>query len=78
MNPIEHPEMILLIHGETIRREMNRGARERIGRGDIPRPVGRRQPSRLRAAISRGLIALARRIEPNDPATSGTPATARH
>ncbi len=77
MNPIEHPETILLIHNEMIRREMHRGARERIGRGDIPRPDGR-QPSRLRIALSHGLIALARRIEPNEPADSGIPAAARH
>lgn len=78
MNPIEHPESILLIHNEMIRREMNRGAREQIGRADIPRPGGGRQPSRLRIAISHGLIALARRIEPNEPADSGIPAAARH
>ncbi len=78
MHPIEHPETIMLIHDEMIRREIARGKRERTGRDDIPGPHDRNRPGQLRNTISRGLIALARRIAPDEVAETGLPAGARH
>lgn len=69
MNPIEHPETIMLIHNEKLRREMGRGRRQRIGRNDIPGPIDRNGPGRrLRLTISHGLLALAHRIAPAEGA----------
>ena len=75
MNPIEHPETIMLIHNEMIRSELERGRRARRGRDDRP---GSNGAGRIRIALSRGLIALARRISPSEAIDAGLPAGVRH
>jgi hypothetical protein len=75
MNPIEHPQTIMLIHDEMIRRELERGRRAQLRRDDRPGPSG---GGRIRNALSRGLIALARRISPDETVDAGLPAAARH
>jgi hypothetical protein len=75
MHPIEHPETIMLIHHARIQDELaRRNRRER--REEAPRPRGGNgRGDRLRATISHGLMAIARRIEPAaSPADRGLPA----
>jgi hypothetical protein len=75
MNGFEHPGTLFLIHQEKVRDEIARGRRHRVGRDGVPRPIDRNGPGRVRIALSRGLIALARRIAPAD---GGLPAGAPH
>lgn len=78
MNPIEHPETIMLIHNEKVRREMGRGRIAGIDRHEHARPKDRIRAHRVRHAVSNALIALARWVEPAHPAETGFPAGARH
>lgn len=74
MFPIQHPETILLIHDEMVRRELGRNspAGQRETRGPEPRigPI-----SGLRQLASTALIAIGTWIaparHPGDPAPSG-------
>jgi hypothetical protein len=78
MNQFEHYAIIGLIHNEIVRREMERDLRDRQGHYRAPQPSQRATPGRVRLATSRGLMALARRIAPVEPADAGMPAAARH
>ncbi len=77
MNGFEHPGTLILIHETNVRAEMERDKRQHLRGEYLHRPQGG-GPGHLRIAISRSLIAIARRISPNEAAEAALPAAARH